>query len=189
VSVSVTYAERVAEALAELGIAPSYIASLRLPLQPEAVDLVSVGQDIYGREPLLTADAAARWRALVEAAATDGITLQLVSAYRSVDDQHRIFARKLAAGQRLEDILAVNAPPGYSEHHTGRAVDVTTPGVEPLNEVFERTDAFRWLTEASPRFHLRLSYPHGNPYGVVYEPWHWALLEIPNPKSQIPNPK
>jgi nicotinamidase/pyrazinamidase len=175
VSDDASYAARVAGVLAGLGIAPAVASRITLPLQPEAADLVPVGKDIHGRERLLTADAAARWQTLREAAAGDGVTLQLVSAFRSVEDQRRIFMRKLAAGARLADILAVNAPPGYSEHHTGRAVDVATPGVEALTEAFEQTSAFRWLAGAARRFHLGLSYPRGNPYGIAYEPWHWML--------------
>ena len=30
---------------------------------------------------------------------------------------------KLARGQSAEEVLRINAPPGYSEHHSGRAAD------------------------------------------------------------------
>jgi hypothetical protein len=42
-----------------------------------------------------------------------------VSAFRSVERQAEIVRRKLAAGGRIEEILTVCAPPGFSEHHTG----------------------------------------------------------------------
>ena len=104
----------------------------------------------------------------------EGIDLKVVSAFRSIDYQRGIIERKLKAGQSVEQILAVSAPPGYSEHHTGRAVDVMTPGGPILEETFADTDAFRWLEQNACRFGFVLSYPRGNAHGFAYEPWHWA---------------
>jgi D-alanyl-D-alanine carboxypeptidase len=170
-----SYEARVARSLAALGIPASYGVDRSLPLQAEATDLVSVGPDIYGRDRQLAPLAAARWTELRAAARGDGVILQLVSAFRSVEYQRRIFERKIAAGQPLEQILKVNAPPGYSEHHTGRAVDLTTPGCAPLSESFEATAAFAWLARHAPRFGFVMTYPRDNPFGVAYEPWHWAV--------------
>lgn len=140
----------------------------------EATELVEVGPDIHGRVRQLTPYAAERWAALRDAAALDGITLLLVSAFRSLEHQQGIFERKLASGQTLESILAVNAPPGYSEHHTGRAIDLTAPDCEPLAEEFESTAAFAWLSRNARRFDVTMTYPRGNVFGMAYEPWHWA---------------
>ena len=68
-------------------------------------------------------------------AAESEITLHLISAYRSPDYQYELLKRKLDAGQSLEQILQVNAAPGYSEHHTGRAVDVGTPALHLLKNL------------------------------------------------------
>ena len=76
--------------------------------------------------------------------------------------------------EAIEDILRVNTAPGYSEHHTGRAVDIATPGSRPLTEEFEDTDAFRWLTARAVEFGFSMTYPRDNPWGIAYEPWHWA---------------
>ena len=43
-----------------------------------------------------------------------------------------------------------------------------------LEEEFERSDAFAWLTRRAGEFGFRMSYPRDNPHGVAYEPWHWA---------------
>ena len=67
----------------------------------------------------------------------------------------------------------MNAPPGFSEHHSGRALDLSTEGFAPLEEAFERSEAFKWLCGNGGRFGFTLSYPRGNRYGIVYEPWHW----------------
>jgi D-alanyl-D-alanine carboxypeptidase len=82
--------------------------------------------------------------------------------------------RKLAAGVSVEDVLCVNAPPGFSEHHTGRALDLTTPRSPVLETGFEQTPAFAWLLSRADEFGFVLSYPRGNPCGFQYEPWHWC---------------
>ena len=117
---------------------------------------------------------AAAWQRMQHAAASDGIELQVVSAWRSVDYQCGIVERKLARGQRIDQILAVSAAPGYSEHHSGRALDLTTPGFEPLEEEFENSLAFAWLCRNAAHFRFALSYPRDNPHGIAYEPWHWC---------------
>lgn len=172
-----SYAARVSRILADLGIPPSYGADRNLPFFVEATELVPVGPDIYGRERQLTPRAAFRWAELQSAVRADRIELLLVSAFRSLDYQRQIFERKLLAGEPIEQILRVNAPPGYSEHHTGRAVDLTTPGCRPLEEEFEASPAFGWLVRNAHRFGFAMTYPRDNRFGIAYEPWHWAVDE------------
>lgn len=168
------YEARVAKTLADLGIPSSYAVDTHMPLQDEARELVSVGKDIYGRERQMTREAANLWIGVQAAAYRDGVTLLLVSAFRSLEYQRQIFERKLRAGESVEQILKVNAAPGYSEHHTGRAVDLTTPGCPPLAEAFETTTAFAWLVRHGRRFGFEMTYPRDNRFGVAYEPWHWV---------------
>ena len=78
------------------------------------------------------------------------------------------------AMQAAVDARGLPAFEEATEHHTGRAVDVMTPGGPILEEAFEDTDAFRWLARHACRFGFRLSYPRGNAHGFAYEPWHWA---------------
>jgi zinc D-Ala-D-Ala carboxypeptidase len=171
----IAYEERVAQHLRELGISPTYGIDRGLPLCREPEDVMLVGLDIVGRARHLVPAAAERWAAMRAAARADGLELLLVSAFRDVDYQRAIFDRKLAQGTPIEDILRVNAAPGYSEHHTGRAVDIATRGCPPLTEAFETTDAFAWLTANAMRFGFSMSYPRDNRHGLVYEPWHWCV--------------
>ena len=168
------FLKRIAALHDSLGIPGDYGPTRLIPVQMEAGGLVSIGPDIYQREQRLVPRAATAWQAMREAASTAGVELQMVSAYRSVEYQEGILRRKLEKGQAIEEILRVCAAPGYSEHHTGRAVDITTPGYSVLEEEFEGSEAFSWLTESAGGFGFRMSFPHGNPYGVAYEPWHWA---------------
>lgn len=167
------YDVRIANILAEFGLT-NYGSPL--PLQREATELVRAEDDMFGREQYMAPQTQTRWHQMKVAAKADDIELLLVSAWRSVDYQHKLIQRKLDNGLLIEDILKVNALPGYSEHHTGCALDLATPGVEPLTEAFETTPAFEWLMENASTFDFSLSYPRDNPYGIIYEPWHWANI-------------
>jgi len=107
-------------------------------------------------------------------ASKEGIILNVVSAFRTVDRQKEIIQAKIEAGQPINEILHTCAAPGFSEHHTGRALDLTSTESEPLSEMFEDTEAFSWLMENANYYSFRMSYPKGNSAGILYEPWHWA---------------
>jgi D-alanyl-D-alanine carboxypeptidase len=168
------YRHLISATLAELGIPEKLIEQRRLPVCPEATELAIAEVESSGREHRLTPETAAAWSAMRRAAAADGIELHIVSAFRSFERQAELIRRKLERGLSLEEILAVSAPPGYSEHHTGRAVDIGCPGEPPLEDSFERTDGFSWLLRYAGEFGFTLSYPRNNRFGYSYEPWHWA---------------
>jgi D-alanyl-D-alanine carboxypeptidase len=158
----------------ELGIPANYGRSHRLSQVREPRALAFAGYDIYQRPQWLAPRAARAWLRLRHTAALGQIELQLVSAFRSVEYQVGLIERKLARGQTMAQILQVSAAPGYSEHHSGRALDLTTPGFAVLEEEFEHSPAFRWLQHNAVGFGFRLSFPRGNPHGIAYEPWHWC---------------
>ena len=159
----------------ELGIPEDYGRNGGPPAFDEALDLVEIGPNLVGRTQRLTPAAAASWEAMGAAAKADGVALMIVSGFRSVDYQARLIRKKINAGQEIEAILKVNAAPGYSEHHSGLAVDIATPGSRPLTEEFETTDAFDWLSRNAGRFGFSMTYARDNPWGFVYEPWHWSI--------------
>ncbi len=166
--------------LAELGVDPwDYRARTDLPLLLEPRLLSPAGRDRYGRPLWLTDACADAWLQMRHAAADDGIVLEAISGFRSYAYQHGIFRRKRARGLDLAEILAVNAAPGFSEHHSGRALDIGTPGEPPAEETFEKTAAFGWLSARAAGFGFRLSFPRDNPHRIVYEPWHWYYAGEP----------
>ncbi len=164
----------IAEALAALGVAPSVIAARRLRAHEEATELVVADIGADGREYQLQPNAAEAWRSMKIAAADDGVTVLLGSAFRSVARQTEIIQKNLDDGRPLDDILTSIAPPGYSEHHTGRAVDIVSDDVPEIDEAFEGTAAYVWLLANAARFGFVMTYPRGNKDGYVYEPWHWC---------------
>jgi D-alanyl-D-alanine carboxypeptidase len=167
------------QALLALGITGAYLQQRGLRLYDEARELVLADAGADGREFQLTPAAAQAWQAMQRAAAADGITLVLESAYRSVARQVEILQAKLAAGQALAEVLLLVAPPGCSEHHTGCAVDIGTPGSVALQEEFETTAAFAWLLAKAAGHGFLMSFPRGNAQGYSFEPWHWCFQAPP----------
>ncbi len=158
----------------ELGIPDDYAIDGTRPNFEEADDLVDVGPNLVGRMQRLTPETAASWQEIQTAARDDGITLMIVSGFRSIEYQASLIRKKINSGQSVSEILSVNAAPGYSEHHTGCAVDIASPGSRPLTEEFESSEAFHWLEKNAAKFGFSMSYPRDNRQGFIYEPWHWA---------------
>lgn len=160
--------------LGALGITAKAATRGGMRLHAEARQLQLAGLDRYRRTLWLAPDAARAWQTMRVAAQAAGIDLQAISGFRSIEYQAAIIRRKLKRGLSLDQILSVNAAPGYSEHHTGRALDIGCPGEPPAEESFEHTAAFSWLQRHAGRFGFSLSYPRNNRHGIVYEPWHWC---------------
>jgi D-alanyl-D-alanine carboxypeptidase len=141
-------------------------------LYREAIDVIDVpGVDgTYQLAPV----PAKMWLEMKAAAAADGVSLFIVSAFRSYDYQAGLLHNKLADGIAIDDALSVVAPPGCSQHHTGCAVDVGTPGSEYLEEDFETTEGFDWLQTHAGRYGFTMPYARENRSGFIYEPWHWS---------------
>ena len=166
----------IAEVNHGLGIPPDYAAKHNLLPQPEAKQLVQVPRDVYGRKVEMVAPAANALKAMFAAAARDGVKLQTVSGFRSMNYQTGLIRRKLKSGMTIQKALSINAVPGYSEHQTGCAVDLTTPGVPAADASFGKSKAFAWLQQHGAEYGFHLSFPPGNQYGYEYEPWHWRYV-------------
>lgn len=158
-----------------LGISVHSVIDRNLQEFVEAKALEVAEIDVNGRKHLLQPDAAQAWRQLKAAASRQGVQIYSVSAFRSIERQAAIIQRKLDAGLSIETILTVSAPPFFSEHHTGCAVDIGTPGSAVLAREFEETLAFEWLAGNAESFGFQISYPINNANGYAYEPWHWRF--------------
>lgn len=121
-------------------------------------------------------DAALALAAMRRDAAGAGVDLVVLSAFRPIALQRQLFFDvKAERNQSSRARARVSAPPGFSEHSTGFAVDLGD-GRAPATNLsggFDQTAAFRWLVANAARYHFQLSFPKGNPQGVSYEPWHW----------------
>ena len=171
------YSDTLRQCWANLGIPVKLIAERGLPIFTEPGALAIAETEANGRAHLLVPEAAAAWSEMKSAARVASVSIHIVSAHRSIERQIEIVAGKLKAGQTPEQIFAVSAPPGCSEHHTGRAIDIGTDTSLPLEVEFETTPAYRWLAANAGEFGFTLSYPEGNRWGYSYEPWHWCYQE------------
>lgn len=130
-------------------------------------------------EMKLRSSAARAYREMVSAAEAEGVALVPLSAFRSVAEQQQVyFDVKAERNQSVTQRAAVSAPPGYSEHHTGYAIDLgdgNTPATN-LSPTFDETAAFKWLQANAARFNFEISFPKDNKQGVTYEPWHWRFI-------------
>ena len=110
-----------------------------------------------------------------EEARKDGVYLVFLSGYRSINLQNEIFySLKSIRNQEAFERARVSAPPGYSEHSTGFAIDIgdATQRETDFQTEFENTNAFKWLLKNAAKFHFKLSFNKNNKY-IDYEPWHW----------------
>jgi len=110
-----------------------------------------------------------------EEAKKDGIYLVFLSGFRSINLQNDIFySLKSIRNQEAAERARVSAPPGYSEHSTGFAIDIgdATQRETDFETEFENTNAFRWLKKNAAKFHFKLSFTKDNKY-INYEPLHW----------------
>ncbi len=130
-----------------------------------------------------------------EDARKDGVYLVFLSGYRSIKLQRQIFySLKSIRNQIASERARVSAPPGYSEHSTGFAIDIgdAYKRETDFEESFENTDAFQWLRKNAAKYHFKLSFDK-NQTSVDYEPWHWRyegsiealkIFETSNRKSR-----
>ena len=119
------------------------------------------------------------------AAGYDDVTV--TSAYRSAEDQRRIFDgflnENLAAGYDYDTALAMvlsdTAYPGTSEHQTGLCCDMhSSPSADVARTEFPGTPAYKWLTENAWKFGFILRYPEDKVdiTGYTYESWHYRFV-------------
>jgi D-alanyl-D-alanine carboxypeptidase len=161
----------------ELGIPSDYELRTKLPFFQEiSLSRLVVAQlDDAGRPLVLSQETAKSWHSMQAAASAAGISLLPFSGFRSYRYQMGLIAAKLAKGISIEEVLRVLAAPGYSEHHTGEALDITTTGCPAAEEVFSQTSAYSWLSENAGNYGFKESFGPHNPHSLVYEPWHWKF--------------
>lgn len=139
-------------------------------------ELVPITPD--GRIQLRKA-AAQEFQQMVADAQAAGVAIIPLSGFRSkVDQDHLFFDIKRERGQGVSKRALVSAPPGYSEHHTGYAIDIGDP-TDPdsyLQPEFDQTAAFAWMEKNAAYYSFEISFPKNNPQGISYEPWHWRYV-------------
>lgn len=138
----------------------------------------------------LNADAVRALEAMVKEMEAAGVTdVMVTSAYRSYDRQYTLFYETYyhqeknkhptwSDDQIYAEVLTYSAAPGTSEHQTGLCVDFLTSTMSDLNNTFEKTEAFEWLSQNAHRFGFILRYDKDKVdiTGYSYESWHYRFV-------------
>lgn len=125
-------------------------------------------------------------REMLKSAREDGISLSIISAYRSGERQTSLFNNKIRKNMRAgmsyltayKEASGSVTPPGTSEHQLGLAVDILGSGYSSLTDEFSQTEAGIWLKDNCAEYGFILRYPEGKEYitGIIYEPWHFRYV-------------
>ena len=107
----------------------------------------------------------------------DGVIIDIVDAYRSLEKQENIFLEfmKKYGLDYAEEMVAM---PGTSEHHTGLAIDIVInkdgEWIEENKYLLNEQDIFSKIHRDLKYFGFIVRYPKGKQdiTGYPYEPWH-----------------
>lgn len=143
---------------------------------------------VCGSSERLDRKVAEHYEKMYEAAKKDGVNLTPCSGYRSYELQERNYNNKVAfyesQGYSNKDAKVKAAtiimPPGSSEHNLGYAMDIVC-----VDEWFEDTEEFKWLTENAADYGFIMRYPKDKQdiTRVIYEPWHWRYVGVETAKE------
>ena len=123
---------------------------------------------------------------MVAAARADGVWLVPASGFRTFAQQRTLFNAQVAKKGSPEAAAKISAPPGYSEHHTGYAIDLTDgnfPQNQDISPAFAATPTYQWLLKNAARYGFELSFPENNSQGISFEPWHWRYVGSPQARA------
>jgi LAS superfamily LD-carboxypeptidase LdcB len=144
-------------------------------------DLTAItGIPKQNRDEYMRAEAAQALVTMFNAASAQGVSLYLVSGYRSQEYQEQLYNSYVAKyGQEGAD--AISSRPGYSDHQTGLACDLGQTDLQGLvSEDFINTTAGQWLYQHAHEYGFVLRYPQGKEEitGYSYEPWHYRYVGV-----------
>lgn len=109
-------------------------------------------------------------------AAKAGCNIYIVSGYRSSSYQVAVFKKKFndknyPTESEMKSRMRFSAPSGFSEHHTGFAIDINS-----TSQNFANTKEYRWLKEHAAEYGFEMSFPKDGHQGLGFEPWHWRYV-------------
>lgn len=120
---------------------------------------------------------------MFKAAKQDGITLSVISSYRTVARQTTLYKNKInyyldkgyGQAEAEAEAATVVAVPGTSEHNLGLAIDINS-----VEQNFDETKEYRWLEKNAAKYGFVLRYPKSKEEitGIIYEPWHYRYVGV-----------
>lgn len=99
----------------------------------------------------------------------------LSSAYRNVEEQQQLYDNDLAKNEASTSQTVAQA--GYSEHHSGYAVDLSYQS-KAGTSYLDGTGDYAWINENCYKYGFIVRYPDGKTAdtGIAYEPWHFRYV-------------
>lgn len=144
-------------------------------------NLVSVPKHITynsDEEIFMTENTMKAYEKMMYAAEAEGVFLKVNYGYRSCKHQEVLIAESIRKNG-LEATMKTAAPVGFSEHHTGMALDVVGRRNEEGVFVSSNRDAWNWLRNNCFKFGFMIKNLKGKEHitGTKYEPWHIRYIE------------
>lgn len=119
-----------------------------------------------------------------EDAKKEGIILNIRSGYRSYETQKMLYDNYVAR-DGIEKASRYSAKPGYSEHQTGLAIDITTEDtLTSIGDWFNDTKQAEWLYNNAYKYGFILRYPQNKEHitGYKFESWHYRYVGLEHSK-------
>ena len=128
----------------------------------------------------MRSDAAKALETMYEDAKKEGLTLAVNSAYRSYEEQQKIYDEYFRIYDEVTAASLV-AVPGTSEHQLGLSVDLTSQSViDGQYGVFGSTPEYQWVIKNAYKYGFILRYPSDkiDITGIANEPWHYRYVGV-----------
>ena len=157
----------------------------------EKVELVDV-KNAWDEDIKVEKKAYEKYQELAKELADEGITIELDSVYRSVKRQQDLWDEWSNDPEKgPEYVKKYVAVPGYSEHHTGLAIDICLringELVYENDDMIAQRDIFSKIHAKLAKYGFILRYPEGKDAstGYSYEPWHFRYIDSPEIAKEI----
>ena len=159
------------------------------------VELVDA-KDAWDEDIKIEKNAYKQYKALKKELKEDGVEIELDSVYRSVKEQQNLWDEWSADPEKgIDYVRKFVAVPGYSEHHTGLAVDICIKKDGELiydnDEMIAEREIFAKIHNKLAKYGFILRYLEGreDSTGYTYEPWHLRYINSPKIAKEIMDKK
>ncbi|MGL4796631.1 MAG: M15 family metallopeptidase [Paraclostridium sp.] len=135
-------------------------------------------KDFIPNEGNLEAEVTEAFTEMKEDAKKDGLVINIRSGYRNYDIQQQLY-NDYVRRDGEENAKRYSAVPGFSEHQTGLAIDITTEDrVTSIGPWFDETPQAKWIYENAYKYGFILRYPEGKEHitGYKAESWHYRYI-------------
>lgn len=152
----------------------------------QIADHFEVELEAVGKYHNVDKRAAAQLEKMLSDGTSEGLSFEICSSYRNIEKQMKLFQTFIndlkREGYTYEQAFfkakRTSAIPGYSEHHTGLAVDIVSKSYKGLDRKQAQTAEFKWLEKNCHKYGFILRYPVDkyDITGIDYEPWHFRYV-------------